>query len=1001
MASGMAARQGGDDKSPQCPHCGRTFASFQGRRVHERSQHPQEFHLAESEALMAGSRKTRWDEEELALMATFEASHAAERQLNIKIKAQCLPHRTLEAIKAARRPASYKERVRQEALRLQQVSSAPVTSSPTPPSPRGTSTVGLPLTPPARSGAPSGETQSPAPSPLRSDQEDVAAKVLQESLSLGIASPSSIREVETQVDLWCPPRTYAYRPPGLVNPRLSQNKKAKSKRQYRRIQKLWRKDRGRAIQECLTGIPDGPTALPPNMGEYWENLFRRESPPESRSPTAVRPILAVAGPIEHEEILRAIKSTKKSTAPGPDGRGLEAVRGLSLSQMSWAFNSCLSLEDVPNSWVRGRTTLIPKKPGAADPGDFRPITVTSVLLRLFHKIIAARLMAAAPLPNKQKGFAPEEGVAANILLVQRLLQNARRNFGNLCVAFLDFRKAFDSVGHPSLVAAAKRWGVPPVLTEYIRTLYAKACTDIMGNTCPIRRGVLQGDPLSPYLFNITLDWALSQVPEDVGARLSGIPVNYVAYADDICLTASTPIGLQTSLDVFVREAERVGLEIGHNKCATINVKGDGKRKRWLQDSSTAFTAGGTKLRALRPGETYKYLGLEVGLSLGRAEPKRALASLIKDLQSLQKAPLKPQQKLWGLINTLAPKHQYARVLGQSKKGTLERFDREIRTFVRKAIHLPKDTPNAGLYTKVSDGGLGVPRFSVEVPALRRGALERLSRTSDNRVARIAEALLLSDPIQTPAKERRRLAHTKHRDDFYASADGRGLMGTNSHPNTHTWVNDGTSLLKGSSYVSAIKTRLGVVSTGLRASRGRPDTNVMCDLGCGRPESLGHILQVCPVLAPERTRRHDRVLDLLQCQLSRKGYRLLREPNIRTPAGVRKPDLVVWDGRQSVVLDVQVTADNSTGDLLGRAHGLKVAHYDTESIRTWVRDMTGHPPVFTTCTISWRGTMATPSYNSLRDLKCSKADLKLLVVRSLEGSVSIIRSHRDIGGVGRA
>ena len=175
----------------------------------------------------------------------------------------------------------------------------------------------------------------------------------------------------------------------------------------------------------------------------------------------------------------------------------------------------LLLKDVPQSWARGRTTLIPKSPDAKEPSDFRPITITSLLLRIYHKILVARLMAAAPLPMKQKGFAPVEGVAANILILHELINSATSNKTKLCIAFVDFNKAFDSVSHPSLVAATKRWGFPPELTEYIRTLYGKPCTSIMGDTCPIRRGVLQGDPLSPYLYNITLDWALSQVPEDV------------------------------------------------------------------------------------------------------------------------------------------------------------------------------------------------------------------------------------------------------------------------------------------------------------------------------------------------------------------------------------------------------------------------------------------------------------------------------------------------------
>ncbi|MPC83772.1 Retrovirus-related Pol polyprotein from type-1 retrotransposable element R2 [Portunus trituberculatus] len=171
------------------------------------------------------------------------------------------------------------------------------------------------------------------------------------------------------------------------------------------------------------------------MKDYWPGLFGRASLEESRSPDAVRPTLDVDGPINEDEIKRALKTTKPSTAPGPDGRRREDVSALNVDQLDWAMNILLLLKDVPQTWAMGRTTLIPKTPEAKDPGDFRPITITSILL-------------------------------------------------------------------------------------------SKARTNIMGDTCPIRRGVLQGDRLSPYLFNITLDWALSQVPADVGARLAGTPLSY-------------------------------------------------------------------------------------------------------------------------------------------------------------------------------------------------------------------------------------------------------------------------------------------------------------------------------------------------------------------------------------------------------------------------------------------------------------------------------------------
>ena len=243
--------------------------------------------------------------------------------------------------------------------------------------------------------------------------------------------------------------------------------------------------------------------------------------------------------------------------------------------------------------------MIPKKSAPEDPGDFRPITITSILLRLFNKIIAKRLTTRAPLRVTQKGFAMEEGVAANLFLIQKNFKQAQTRFDNLFVAFIEFRKAFDSVGHPSLVAATKRWGFPPSLTEYVTNLYKKASTDIMGEQVNITRGVLQGDPLSPYLFNISLDWVLAGLPKGVGITMSDFKVNHIAYADDVALVNSTAAGLQKSLDKLHSLSSSIGLKIGHAKCATISILGDKKRKRWLVDQNSNFHVDNIRLKALQ------------------------------------------------------------------------------------------------------------------------------------------------------------------------------------------------------------------------------------------------------------------------------------------------------------------------------------------------------------------------------------------------------------------
>ena len=100
------------ENSPTCLICLKTFASYRGRRVYHRLQHPDVFHTEEVEALSAASRKVRWDPGELAMMASFESQNPGIKYINQAIKARVLPHRTIESIKGARKTGDYRARLR-------------------------------------------------------------------------------------------------------------------------------------------------------------------------------------------------------------------------------------------------------------------------------------------------------------------------------------------------------------------------------------------------------------------------------------------------------------------------------------------------------------------------------------------------------------------------------------------------------------------------------------------------------------------------------------------------------------------------------------------------------------------------------------------------------------------------------------------------------------------------------------------------------------------------
>lgn len=225
--------------------------------------------------------------------------------------------------------------------------------------------------------------------------------------------------------------------------------------------------------------------------------------------------------------------------------------------------------------------------------------------------------------------------------------------------------------------------------------------------------------------------------------------------------------------------------------------------------------------------------------------------------------------------------------------------------------------------------------------------ERLLRTNDTRVAAVSRSILAEELLPARALKK----ENEKKCNRHNTNDGKGICEASSSPTYSNWIEGGTRLQKGASYIHAVKIRGNVASTKLRSARGRPGVDVLCNKGCGRVESLGHILQTCPILAPERTRRHDRVLDLVVETLNKKqNISMIREPNIRTDEGLRKPDLKVFNNERSSEIDVQISSDSANMNL-ETAHRMKINYYQKEDITNFVRDATGHAPDYSSITIN--------------------------------------------------
>lgn len=145
--------------------------------------------------------------------------------------------------------------------------------------------------------------------------------------------------------------------------------------------------------------------------------------------------------------------------------------------------------------------------------------------------------------------------------------------GKLYACFVDFKKAYDSVWHDGLFHKLRKNNIQGKLLELIINIYKKTkCAIKIGGACTeyfdYTRGVRQGCPLSPILFNLYVNdiFELMNHNNDSNVYLNkDILINALMYADDLILLSDTPEGLQKQIDKLSNYCDQWKLNINLKK----------------------------------------------------------------------------------------------------------------------------------------------------------------------------------------------------------------------------------------------------------------------------------------------------------------------------------------------------------------------------------------------------------------------------------------------------
>nr|CAH7766629.1 unnamed protein product [Callosobruchus chinensis] len=390
----------------------------------------------------------------------------------------------------------------------------------------------------------------------------------------------------------------------------------------------------RLFQQRPPAIEQPPTA--DRVEAFWRGVYEQPKPLQADTPVLTQfesvcrrtpNVNVLRHPINTEEILGALRGAKNFAAPGPNGINTYWLKKFPSCHRHLArvFNSWLNQEQpIPAWFVEGRTVLLPKTGDLSEPKNYRPITCLNACYKLFTRILYMRILEAVNhvflSVYEQRGS--KKGVAGcrdNLLIDRCVTQDSVQYKRNLSMAWIDYQKAFDTTSHELIVRLLECLSVDDQIVGCIKQLMplwktrftiTSSETRVRTELVSFKRGLFQGDSLSPLLFCILL-LPLSIALRNTKGYSCGAPnrrrhkVTHLFYMDDLQLYASAQRDLQHSLSVVQDYRHAIGMEFGTDKCAVVHLKkgrrGDSGEEERLVDGSI--------LRQLHAGDTYNYLGV--------------------------------------------------------------------------------------------------------------------------------------------------------------------------------------------------------------------------------------------------------------------------------------------------------------------------------------------------------------------------------------------------------
>ncbi len=280
--------------------------------------------------------------------------------------------------------------------------------------------------------------------------------------------------------------------------------------------------------------------------------------------------------IDDKTIEKKLNKLKPGKAAGPDGIHptflKETAKNIS-KPLAIIFNKSIKEGTLPQDWKKAHVTAIHKKSSKQEPGNYRPISLTSVCCKIMEAIIRDNvvnyMMQNKMFADQQHGFVPNRSCITQLLCVIEEWTQWIENNNCFDTIFLDFQKAFDSVPHERLMVKLASYGIKGNLANWIKNFLTGrkqrvVIEDEKSNWTDVKSGVPQGSVLGPLLFVIYIN----DLPEAVKSTVK-------IFADDTKLyrkvnNKEDAVNMQNDLGKLYKWSLEWQIQFNASKCKVMH-----------------------------------------------------------------------------------------------------------------------------------------------------------------------------------------------------------------------------------------------------------------------------------------------------------------------------------------------------------------------------------------------------------------------------------------------